>query len=508
MQIIFNKKKLYNFSLILLLCISTGFFLYGVYGFGVLVHFDEYVGRGLYPALALAYGNDLYEPLSGPHITLYGFATALFYAPAAIGNSPQICIWISFVLNFLALLLPTIYFLNHVLHSKCVSIEQRLAFILSSIIIIFSLLLIEQTTEGVLRIHADLPAFSFILFSACFFVKYLQNEKIIFLVISTIFIALSVCAKVTTLPAIFFPHVYFFIKGNYKAIINCAVSTIGVGILICTIAFVSFGFDDCVTILFKHVKENRWFDRNHLFDGPGKLIQMGYIEATPLLFRFFTMYISQYWFILLPVILIFHINLAKNCERKSKSIITIFCILYFLTLPACLVALAHYGSVHNSLLFANATGILVIVFSTIFSSTINNTRMSLLALSVVATLCTLPTIRISKSTPKSTDNSPHQQAFNYLKNGKNDIFFGWYPISHLLHRGKAYTSIEVPIHLSETMPENVEFSRAHFPEGTEFLATGPSGIGPWMLQPYIGVLTEIDKHKELSNWRLYMLSKN
>ena len=100
--------------------------------------------------------------------------------------------------------------------------------------------------------------------------------------------------------------------------INCAIYTIGAVILIYTIAFLSFGFDDCVTIPLKHVNENRWFDRNHLFDGPGKLIQMGYIEATPLLFRFFTAYISQYWFILLPVILIFYINLAKNCERKSK----------------------------------------------------------------------------------------------------------------------------------------------------------------------------------------------
>ena len=129
-------------------------------------------------------------------------------------------------------------------------------------------------------------------------------------------------------------------------------------------------------------------------------------------------------------------------KRKSKSIITIFCILYFLTLPACLAALAHPGSVHNSLLFANATGILVIVFSIIFSSMINNTSMSLLVISVVATLCTLPAIRISKSTSKSTDNSPHQQAFNYLKNGKNDIFFGWYPISHLLHTGRAYLQLK------------------------------------------------------------------
>ena len=195
-------------------------------------------------------------------------------------------------------------------------------------------------------------------------------------------------------------------------------------------------------------------------------------------------------------------------EKKSKSIITIFCILYFLTLPACLAALAHYGSVHNSLLFANATGILVIVFSIIFSSMINNTSMSLLVISVVATLCTLPAIRISKSTTKSTDNSPHQQAFNYLKMVKKISFLvgTLSPIFYI--QGELTLQLKYQYISLKPCQKNVQFSTTHFPEGTKILATGPSGIGPWMLQPYIGVLTEIDKPKVLSNWRLYSLSKH
>ena len=57
MQIIFNKKKLYNFSLILLLSIGTGFFVYGVYGFGKLVHFGGMLGEVYTPLLHLLTGT-------------------------------------------------------------------------------------------------------------------------------------------------------------------------------------------------------------------------------------------------------------------------------------------------------------------------------------------------------------------------------------------------------------------------------------------------------------------
>lgn len=502
-------KSFYNISIGLLFLISFVLFAYGIYGFGILVHFDEYVGRGLYPALAFAYGIDLYEPQNGPHMTLYGFGTALFYSLAAIANKPHVCIWICYTINLFGLLIPITYFINQIFlpNYRCIKLRKLLNLVSFNIVI--CILLYEKTTEGILRIHADLPAFSFILIGVMFFINYLHNKNTVYLIVSSLFIFLSVCAKVTTLPAIFFPIIYFLLNGNINHALKCAAYLIGVAISVSILACSYFGFSDCVTILFDHVKENRWDDRDILFGGTGELVQMGYIEAMPLLLRFFTMYISHYWFIILPIIFIFFTNLSKDRHDTRHSIITILCVLYFLLLPSCLAALAHFGSVHNALLFANATGIIVILITVIFYTINNiNLRIFFLLLSVVAIICTLPIVRISKSTPISAHNSPHQQAYDYLEKGNNDIFFGWYPIAHLLHSGIAYTSIEVPIHLTETMPKNVIFSQSHFPKGTNILATGPSGIGSYMLERYLGPLNEIKTTPELSNWRLFTSSES
>ena len=58
--------------------ITIGISAYALFRIGISLHYDEWVGRGLYPGLAMGYGLDLYEPRTGPHVTLYGFGTALF----------------------------------------------------------------------------------------------------------------------------------------------------------------------------------------------------------------------------------------------------------------------------------------------------------------------------------------------------------------------------------------------------------------------------------------------
>ena len=78
------SKPLFYTVQYLLIAIGSIFFLYALYGYGIILQYDEWVGRGLYPALALAKGADLYEPFNGPLITLYGAGSALFFSTTKI----------------------------------------------------------------------------------------------------------------------------------------------------------------------------------------------------------------------------------------------------------------------------------------------------------------------------------------------------------------------------------------------------------------------------------------
>jgi len=121
----------------------------------------------------------------------------------------------------------------------------------------------------------------------------------------------------------------------------------------------------------------------------------------------------------------------------------------------------------------------------------------------ISCLILLPSIRTAKGLPNSTENAPHQQSFNYLESGKTDVYFGWYPISHLLHSGENFTSIEVPTWVGMNQPDKIKFDLSHIPSGAKFLATSPSGYGSTMLKQYIGDLVEVSAPNELSSWRLF-----
>jgi hypothetical protein len=118
-------------------------------------------------------------------------------------------------------------------------------------------------------------------------------------------------------------------------------------------------------------------------------------------------------------------------------------------------------------------------------------------------LILLPIFRIAKGLPSSIESAPQEQSFDYLKSGKNDVYFGWYPISHLLHSGENLTSIEVPTWVGMNQPDKITFDLSYIPKGAKFLATSPTGYGSTILEQYIGDLVEVPSPKELSSWRLF-----
>ena len=248
-----------------------------------------------------------------------------------------------------------------------------------------------------------------------------------------------------------------------------------------------------------------WSYRNDLFDGSNALLKRhSYLEGIPLLLRFFVMYLAEYWYLIFSNLLLFLLSFKVNAQ-----LILIFrCVplIAVLTLPTCLAHLARFGAVENALIFTNTFSVLGIVLLTIYliQYSVSKKLFKIVTFSI-SCLVLLPTFRIAKGLPSSTEGSPQQQSFDYLQSGKNDVYFGWYPISHILYSGDNYTSIEVPIWVGMNQPDAISFDLGHIPQNAIYLATSPTGYGRTMLEQYIGKLEECSPPEELSSWRLYRI---
>mgnify|MGYP001362810841 CR=1 FL=1 len=333
---------------------------YSIWRTGFSLHHDEWVGRGLYPGLAMGYGLDLYEPSTGPHVTLYGFGTALFYAPAALAANPAQAIWFAYLLNVIGFAIPVAYLLNRVLSAAIPDPPKRYSAVFGSILLILAIFSVEPTTEGILRIHADLPALFFLLGGLCLFDLHLRKNDNLFLYLTAVSLSMSVWAKLPTLTAASFPILYFLLEREFKKA-ALFIPILGTSFFLTFAPFALFyDWDDTVFVLFKHISGGTWSIRNHLFDGENAtFLKMSYFEAIPLMFRFLVMYLAEYWYLALTALASLAIFL-KNTSSKSDHILKNTPLIYGLTLPPGLAALAHFGSVENSLLFANASGLLLL----------------------------------------------------------------------------------------------------------------------------------------------------
>ena len=224
----------------------------------------------------------------------------------------------------------------------------------------------------------------------------------------------------------------------------------------------------------------------------------------PILVRFFLMYAENYWFLFFPTLLIFSYSIwSKDLPKRLMSLLSLS---YLLTLPACLAALAHWGGWYNSLFICNILA-LISISSFLYYILLRNYNLFQRLICVTSLTCItlvvlLISLRYSVNAPE-TKHSPYEQAYNYLKAGNEDIFFGWYPIPHALYDNSNYTSLEVPIWVGLAKNYNFAFSENHFPKNAKIFATSKSGYGSTLLKPFLGEIKEIKKRPELSHWRLF-----
>ena len=481
--------------------------VYCFWKFGINTHFHEWTGRGLYPALAFAKGFDLYEMQNGPLVTMYGLGMAFFYSFAGFASHPSTAINIAYLTNLLGLLVP-FYYLSKKLYQdrKNSLLDAILLPLISGTLVLFCLQL-EKTTSGILKIHADTPALSFILIGLCFFQHYESNKSNKFLFFTALSLSFAIWSKLPTLPALFFPFFYLLlnqrIKESIKYLLLVSVTFLGLSILV----FGTYGFDDVYYYIIQFPSGSMWSYRNDLFEGSNALLERhSYIEGVPLLFRFFVMYVAEYWYLIFSNLVLF--LLSFKVDSQLKLIFRCVPIIAVLTLPTCLAHLARFGAVENALVFTNSFSVLGIVLLIIYliQTSISKELSNFVIISITCLLL-IPIFRTAKGFPSSTENAPHQQAFDYLKSGKKDVYFGWYPISHLLHNGQNISCIEVPIWVGMNQPDRIKYDRSHIPENAKYLATSPTGYGKAMLPQYIGKLREINSPKVLSSWRLLEISE-
>ena len=438
---------------------------------------------------------------------MYGFGMAFFYALTGFASHPSTAINIAYLTNLLGLLVP-FYFLSKKLYQNY---ENSLldAFslpLISGTLVLFCLQL-EKTTSGVLNIHADTPALSFILIGLCFFQHYESTKSSKFLVLATLSLSFAIWSKLPTLPALFFPFIYLLLNRRIKESLNyillASITFLGLSVLI----FWAYGFDDVFYYIIQFPSGSMWSYRNDLFDGSNALLKRhSYIEGVPLLFRFFVMYLADYWYLIFSNTILF--SLSFKVDSQLKLIFRCVPIIAVLTLPTCLAHLARFGAVENALIFTNAFSVLGIVLLAIYLiQYIIAKDFSKIVIFSLTCLLLVPILKTAKGLPSSTENSPQQQSFNYLKSGKTNVYFGWYPISHILHSGENFTSIEVPTWVGMNQPNKIKFDLSHIPKGAKFLATSPTGYGGVMLEQYIGDLVEVPAPKELSSWRLFEITE-
>ena len=480
---------------------------YTIFKYASFILFDEWLGRGLYPGIAFFNAFDFYEPKTGPHVTLYGWATGLFYSLSGLANNPNISAWVAFALNIVSFFGVSYFLIQKICLPN--GSFQKVLFGWCLACLVFTLNLLDPTTEGISRIHADLPSLFFLMLGILFFLESREKDSEIYLSLCALMLVLSAWAKLPTLFAIGFPLVVLLLEKQFRRGLHYFFYALFCISLTTLISGIAYGFEDMKFILWDHTQNGLWNDRNNLFKGEGAdNIKLTFLETIPFLFKFCLMYASEYFYFIFAALACLTISFTNVIDINVGRLLRSLGLTYFLLIPPCIAALAHFGGVENSLLFCNSIGIfcLLTLAFLLLSHYLSSSYVQLL-FAFVCLVLLLPLARTVKSFDQDPNFSPQLQAFNYLSKGNTDVYFGWYPVSHALFDKSNLTCIEVPTWVVMNLPDEIHFGKNHFPGGAKYLATCHVGYGSTALQYYLGKLEEVKAPPELSGWRLFQNSE-
>jgi hypothetical protein len=406
---------------------------------GTHAHYDIWIAPKIYPALALSNAVDLFQQEAGPFIlTIYGPASPFFYLPASLGNSPTQCIWIAYGLN-LIVLGGCFYCIfckgrdkNRFSPKLCLGFG--LIFLLAN----------NKTTHSLFQIHHDLPVFAYLLLSSFFLLGKSPANPNYRLWIGNLFLWMAFWTKIVALPWLLLPflQILFTEKQSVKFWFKTLLALIGTGLLSFLFFASLFDAKDLWFHLFESTNSYPWRTCNSLFgEGEEAMVTHDFLSKVVILLRIMLLYVVEYWWLVLSCCLLG----IHNFKSKEDRITLWLVMCYFLALPTCLSALAKFGGVENSLVFAHtpAFAALFLQASKLIERMVPSESAKICISFMIAIIPALAEIRVAKAIWKDPSQSPLQLGYEYLlENPDQPVYFALAPLPNYLATGKIWSSGE------------------------------------------------------------------
>ena len=467
---------------------------------GTHAHYDVWIAPKIYPALALSLATDLYQQESGPFIlTIYGPASPFFYLPASMGNSPTQCIWIAYGLNLIVLggCFYSIFWRGR--NKGKFSPKLFLGF---SLVFLFAN---NKTTLSLFQIHHDIPVFAYLLLASIFLLGKFPVKHNYRLWIGYLFLWMAFWTKIVALPWLVLPFLQLFFME--KQSINLWPKTIlaltGTG-LISFVFFASlFDASDLWFHLFESTNSYPWRSCNSLFgEGEEALLADDFLSKVIILLRIMLLYVVEYWWLVLSCCIIG----IHNLKSKECRILLWLVICYFLALPTCLSALAKFGGVANSLVFAHAPAFaaLLLQASKLIERLITSEVAKIGISFMIAIIPALAEIRVAKAIWKDPSQSPLQLGYEYLlENPDQPVYFALAPLPNYLANGKIWSSGEALTYTTMMTPEALP-SKAGM-EGPTEIPLVAFGSTPYSISFFKKKfhLTPVPSPDKLKDWSIF-----
>ena len=364
----------------------------------------------------------------------------------------------------------------------------------------------ERTTYSLFQIHHDLPVLVYLFIGSVFLLSKSTRKYYIYQTLGYFFIWIAVWTKIVALPWIFLPIIHRLMykeSYNLKAWSTAIYSLLGTGILCIVVFSFFFGFSDLWFHLFESTNAYPWRDAKSLFGNNNEsLASNNFLSKIIVLFKMPFFYFLDYWWLVISCVLI----ILQNFCNKENLVLSWLILIYFLSLPTCLAALAKFGGVDNSLVFAHVPAFAAIFLKiSILLRKLN--LSSLLKFTFVMTfalLAVINSLRIASSLWKDTSKSPNQLAYEYLlENPAKPVYFALAPLPNYLATGKIWSSGEALTYT--TMMSNGALPKEAGIDGPQEIPIIAFGVPPYSITFFNKKfnLEPIPSPTKLKDWSLF-----
>ena len=250
--------------------------------------------------------------------------------------------------------------------------------------------------------------------------------------------------KIVALPWLLLPflQLFFMEKQSVNLWAKALLALTGTGLMSFLFFASLFDASDLWFHLFESTNSYPWRTCNSLFGGSEEALEANdLLSKAVILLRIMLQYVVEYWWLVLSCCLLG----IHNIKSKEDRITLWLVMCYFLALPTCLSALAKFGGVANSLVFAHAPAFaaLFLQASKLIEKMVSSESAKVGISFLIAIIPALAGIRVAKAIWKDPSRSPLQLGYEYLlENPNQPVYFALAPFPNYLATGKIWSSGE------------------------------------------------------------------